>query len=317
MSRLNPPALMIYSEAASKYEEADEVCVARWATSGYGRHAGDICGEYAGYHIGDVDLCNHHYRRAVEGMRADAIMRHKKTKDEIDAAVAEQWRQHDQADRLEQERRSIVYYLYRPSDDMIKIGTTTNWKNRLGTHRAEHGDLILLLAHAGGRKAERDMHLKFAKLRPGASEWFQPGRPLLSWIRRQRAKQRDQESNLPLQHDLGETRTLLNALDARYLKAPLPLGKRAAARAPRPQAPLVQPAVRDYAFLRESEHQMYCRSKEAAEYVGMTARDLKRWCDAGEGPESFDLGTIVHYRCDDLKPWAESVIGKLAADPAA
>jgi len=200
---------------------------------------------------------------------------------------------------------------------MIKIGFTTNWKSRLGTHRAEHGRLILLAAHAGGRKAERDMHQKFAKLRPDASEWFQPGRPLLSWIRRQRSAQQGRENNLPLQHDLKETRALLNALDAKYLKEKLPLGKRPAARAPRPQAPLAVPVIRDYAFPRESEHQTYCRVKEAADYLGMTWRELKRWDAAGEAPTSFDLGTIAHYRCDDLKPWAESVVDKLAADPAA
>jgi hypothetical protein len=49
----------------------------------------------------------------------------------------------------------------------------------------------------------------------------------------------------------------------------------------------------------------------------MTWRELKRWDAAGEGPVSFDLGTIAHYRCDDLKPWVETVNAKLAAAPAA
>ena len=225
---------------------------------------------------------------------------------EIEAAIRENTRLQEQAEQLEAEKRSIVYYLYRPADDMIKIGTTTTWGSRFSTHRREHGDLLLLLAHAGGRKQEREMHVRFANLRPDASEWFQPGRPLLSWIRRQRTAQQYRETSLPEQYDLKQTRALLKRLDARYLTARLPVPLRVVRTIT--ASDLTPPTLRGWPFPLATDGQHYCPAADAAEYLGLSVTELKLWHDSGRGPTYIQNGRWIGYKCSGLQPWAAACV---------
>ena len=92
------------------------------------------------------------------------------------------WAAQRQLDRLEQAmedrreieesemRDAIVYYLQR-ADGLVKIGFSRRWTTRLATLTNEHGSLVLLAAHTGGRPAERHWHHHFRKDRV-EGEWF-------------------------------------------------------------------------------------------------------------------------------------------------
>jgi hypothetical protein len=82
----------------------------------------------------------------------------------------------------------VVYYLLRESDGLIKIGTSTRFRERLSDLRAEHGALRLLLTHRGDHDCEDQMHYRFKDLRIHG-EWFRPGKPLMGWILEVRRRQ--------------------------------------------------------------------------------------------------------------------------------
>lgn len=75
-----------------------------------------------------------------------------------------------------------VYYVQR-TDGLIKIGYTSQLRNRMSALRAEFGPLTQLAVHAGGYKAEQSMHRKFAAHRV-RGEWFRPSADLLAHIAR-------------------------------------------------------------------------------------------------------------------------------------
>jgi hypothetical protein len=184
----------------------DATCAARWATSNRAHLAGDICGAVATELIGDVDLCVHHYRRALDWFykhTEDAPERHEEAR-----------RKAAEKGRLLAEARSVVYYLRRESDGLIKIGFTSNYRVRLSSLRREHGPLRLLLATAGARGEESAAHKMFLT-QWVAGEWFRPEIELLKWIEDQREIARyHQDTRLPVQAPLTEVRALLRSARA-------------------------------------------------------------------------------------------------------
>jgi hypothetical protein len=179
-------------------------CPARWATTNASHCEGDLCGRPATETLGDVDLCAHHYSRALDWFYARRIETPERVQREIEAA---QLRAAHRA-RLIAEARSIVYAVHRPADSLIKIGTTTRYRQRMSALRAEHGELRLFLAMPGGRTEETAAHGKFTALRV-EGEWFRPERPLLWWILRMRGTHSYPETRLPKAVPLREIRGLM------------------------------------------------------------------------------------------------------------
>ena len=165
------PVIAVWDHAVNGYvRAAARVCVA-------GDSAGSLCGEEVFRRLGGAGFCAHHYDRAMYDRRA--IFR-QEDEDYNWLYEAQQW----DADAAE-----VVYYLLRESDGLIKIGTSTRFRVRLGELRAEHGTLRVLLTHRGDRICESGMHLRFRDLRVGGGEWFRPGKPLMAWILEVRRRQ--------------------------------------------------------------------------------------------------------------------------------
>ena len=84
----------------------------------------------------------------------------------------------------------VVYFLQAEADGRIKIGTTKNLALRLKVLRAISPVRLRLVAMVrGGRQLERMLHLAFAPLRCGRTEWFVPGASLVSYIRELRERE--------------------------------------------------------------------------------------------------------------------------------
>jgi hypothetical protein len=76
----------------------------------------------------------------------------------------------------------VIYFIKRPDDGRIKIGTTVRLSQRLRQLVAEHGNgLIVLAVTDGDRDIEQALHQRFAGLRI-VGEWFEPGDDLLGFI---------------------------------------------------------------------------------------------------------------------------------------
>jgi hypothetical protein len=191
-------------------------CTARWATGNGAHRAGDLCGQPATERVGDSDLCPYHFGRALDWFykrRIELPEKHQREHEESLRRAAE-------ARRLAAEARSIVYYLHRPADGLIKIGTSTDYKARFSVLRAEYGELRLLLACAGGRAEEAEAHRRFAAAR-AAGEWFRPELPLLLEILRIRRARGYQQRRLPVQVPLAGIRALIKATREQQAAAPL------------------------------------------------------------------------------------------------
>lgn len=150
-----PPAVVVYDPAAGKYKLPDgPVCTARWATSNAGHREGDLCARPATREIGDIDLCEHHWDRAIKDhherwtcLAYDADAARYRL-----AAAYERERELDEKCRARAEvlaARAVVYYVRRASDGMIKIGTTVHFKARMKALVNEHGELQILMTHPG------------------------------------------------------------------------------------------------------------------------------------------------------------------------
>jgi hypothetical protein len=142
--------------------------------------------------VGDCEVCSHHYERIKEwfyGYRIELPAAEQRKLEEARQAAAEK----ELADSL---ARSIVYYLRR-NDGLIKIGTTRSYKTRYRNLRSEHGELKLLLAHAGGPAEEAEIHRRHAADRT-EGEWFRPSVTLLEAIRDHRRNFRSRSKHLPL-----------------------------------------------------------------------------------------------------------------------
>lgn len=217
-------------------------CVARWAQNRSGRMAGQMCGEPAGFKFADVRLCGYHFERAekwaeatperklqAELDRAEAI--HKANIRRSRAAHREELRREreEAAQKIELDRErihameaarsefSVVYYVQRVSDDLIKIGTSRNVTNRLITIRREFGELRLLATHGGSHRQESTLHGRFADLRvTPRGEWFRPGLDLLEHIVEIRGEHEVAEAtggrSLPPVVDTGEMQRTISAM---------------------------------------------------------------------------------------------------------
>lgn len=188
----------------AEYDVPERTCTARWASDNAAHAAGDLCGRPAVECIGDSDVCEHHRKRALTwfyNYRVELPLRHQRRLEE--AEIEAQVRK-----RLAAEGRSIVYYLRRHSDGMIKIGFSTNYPLRFKNLSGEHGQLSLLLAHAGGRKEEVQAHHAWASVRV-KGEWFRPELPLLLAILRMRNAAARWKNRLPEQVPTTEIRALI------------------------------------------------------------------------------------------------------------
>lgn len=209
---VHPPLLMTFNPECGEYREAPmKRCSALWAVATEGRDRGRHCAEPATHQVADVLLCEHHYRRMREWMN---------TRDQRDELAAVRTAQiaHQEEMRLARERAkhqreldrettrqrkvlaeeeakvrvraeeaaraevSLIYYVRRESDGLIKIGTSRHLASRLSTHKREYGPLQLMAVEGGSHKQENALHRQFADLRAEGREWFRPELALLEHI---------------------------------------------------------------------------------------------------------------------------------------
>lgn len=211
------PQLAVYDPDAGTYVRGPgPICMARWASTNLEHAAGSICGHPVYEAASDIDLCAHHYWRLMDWKRWDKPQKEleEKTRElrEADAGYAAAFRESEIHRERVRTASSVVYYIRRVSDGMIKIGTTTEFRKRMATHRKEHGELQILLTHSGTRKEEREAHLRFDVYRPGRSEWFHPTRPLLNWILSTRSVERHKKAQGLDIVPMGEIRKLITAM---------------------------------------------------------------------------------------------------------
>jgi len=127
--------------------------------------------------VGPVMLCQRH-EAAMHAWAFGYALVHSRA---FDKHVREHgWKDH-RKQLLADIRRSVVYYVQRSSDGLIKIGFTTNLTNRLRTLVREFGPLVVLGHHQGHRGIERSMHKRFAADRV-EGEWFTPSDALLAHV---------------------------------------------------------------------------------------------------------------------------------------
>lgn len=108
------------------------------------------------------------------------------------------WEREVAEQRQRKAQASCVYYV-RLAPDRIKIGFTTNLKNRLGALRVHPS--ALLAWEPGGRDVERQRHQQFAADRiTSRLEDFQDSATLLAWIESVKA-----EHGLPRNATLPDT----------------------------------------------------------------------------------------------------------------
>jgi hypothetical protein len=75
----------------------------------------------------------------------------------------------------------VVYFVRGVRSGLIKIGFTTNLKNRLSGLRTGAGEIELLATIPGDRLIERAMHHRFSALRQ-FGEWFSPEVEIMEYI---------------------------------------------------------------------------------------------------------------------------------------
>lgn len=198
------PVLAAWDQEAGGWAEAGApLCVARrTGVPLKGRsELGELCGQGAEHRIAGIDLCGAHFyilerwrfadSRAEEIRRESAELREAMRVIEEDRAeygrtladAEAHWERLAAAD-------SVVYYLRRVSDGMVKIGTSANFRGRLHTHSYQHGALQVLLICAGRRPEEHATHLKFRAYQIGRTEWFRPVRPIFEHILKMRSEER-------------------------------------------------------------------------------------------------------------------------------
>jgi hypothetical protein len=218
---VHPPVLMAFDPESGTYKEAWLRCAAIWARDTAHPRRGQICGDRAAHQVADVVVCEYHYRRirqwtdgcgerdAAEELRRVTALHQEKLRLEQEQAAelhrlrAEGARQErdlareaaSEARRLavevERERVraaeaaraevSLVYFVRRESDGLIKIGTSRGLAARMRSLKRHHGSLRLLAVEGGERREEAVLHRKFAALRV-EGEWFRPELPLLEYV---------------------------------------------------------------------------------------------------------------------------------------
>lgn len=79
----------------------------------------------------------------------------------------------------------MIYFFQSVDGGTVKIGTTENLQVRWKQLEAHYGcPLALLATMPGGKPEEADVHAKFARIRFGRSEQFQPTAELMTFIGR-------------------------------------------------------------------------------------------------------------------------------------
>lgn len=205
--------LVVFDADLGEYVMAEDCCTARRPDDSSGEPV--ICGEDATRVIGDLLVCDEHYERAKAWIRdhsgvdlTDEIDRMRVLHEErmrLDRERAGQARElgrenskhraklkHQEAAvqiKLDRERlkaeevaraeTSVIYYIRRESDGLVKIGTTRNLPERLATLKREHGPLVLIAVKGGTVTEETALHREFIELRAEGREWFRPELPLL------------------------------------------------------------------------------------------------------------------------------------------
>ena len=99
-----------------------------------------------------------------------------------DAAKAKAYRQRRKAllprAGVGAQRCSVVYFVRQGTSGFVKIGVSTNIKNRLSTFQTSSPLPVLLLATMDGdAETERSLHARFAHLRV-KGEWFRDAEDL-------------------------------------------------------------------------------------------------------------------------------------------
>jgi hypothetical protein len=198
------PVLLVWDYDRQEYViGVTRVCMALWASASSGHAKGDVCGEEPAHRVGDVPVCQHHYDRAEEWAWKVARDEHIAVERERDELEEERARWGTVLARREKRRReiaahararereaaSLVYYIRRVSDGMVKIGFSSAISTRLSDLEREHGELQLLHTSPGGRAEEDALHDQFSAWHC-EGEWFHPGRPLMNWIRSERVRTR-------------------------------------------------------------------------------------------------------------------------------
>jgi len=126
-----------------------------------------------------VPLCHGHLRPLQE-----AILR----QEEEEQDAFQEW-VNNRPTRQSDRSGSIIYYVERLDNGLIKIGTTVNIEKRMmdlrrDVHRVNcETDLVLLAQHAGSFQTEKAIHRLFPDERIGRSEWFRPSARLQSHIK--------------------------------------------------------------------------------------------------------------------------------------
>lgn len=125
----------------------------------------------------DTELCDHHLHEVAIGWIRDNL---DVVREVIDATpehvlLARRARERTDLPRLSEQRRpgnaeAVVYYLKVRGSDRVKIGTTTNLRQRMVSLRADGGDL--LATEPGGHDQEWRRHQQFAEERYGRREEF-------------------------------------------------------------------------------------------------------------------------------------------------
>lgn len=77
---------------------------------------------------------------------------------------------------------SVVYFVRRESDGLVKIGITKRLRGRMWDLKKMYGDVTLLGTLQGGRLREKLLHLAFADTRV-EGEFFEPTPELLGLIK--------------------------------------------------------------------------------------------------------------------------------------
>ena len=145
---VHPPVLMVFDPRRGEYAGiTGERCTARWASTGDGHLSGQICGHAATSEIGDAMFCDHHSKRAMKWMNdlenrnhEIAMRQMRERNDELMRLDRERTRQQIELDkkRIQAEEAarseySLVYYVQRTSDGIIKIGTSRGLAVRMET----------------------------------------------------------------------------------------------------------------------------------------------------------------------------------------
>lgn len=81
--------------------------------------------------------------------------------------------------------KTFVYFIQCPVNGFIKIGYTTNVKHRFKNLKAGSPVELEMIGYIyGSKKVEESLHKRFKRYRKHG-EWFEPSKPLMSFLEKQ------------------------------------------------------------------------------------------------------------------------------------